>query len=109
MSHPAHNADAAVQLLYELTAIVREETGLSEVLAGPFADAITRGLRKRLGGQQIYIPTEDRASRAVRDAAIRRAFTGRNLAQVCRKYNISLRQGYRITHVRPSSTPTTGE
>lgn len=96
-TQPAHNEDTAVQLLYEVTAIVREETGLSESLASHFAEAITRGLRKRLGGQDLYIPANgSHAERQERDVAIRREFNGRNLDDLCRKYGISQRQGYRI-------------
>lgn len=91
--NPAHNEDAAVALLYEVTAIVREETGLSEALASHFAAAITRGLRKRLGGAEFYIPAQDKAER---DAALRAEFNGRNLDDLCKKYDITQRQGYRI-------------
>jgi Mor family transcriptional regulator len=93
----AHNDDAAISLLYEVTAIVREETGLSEALASHFAEAITRGLRKRFGGLDMYIPANgSRAERAERDSLFRAEFNGRNLDELCRKYGLSNRQGHRI-------------
>lgn len=85
--------DNAAALHDELTIIVREETGLNEGFASQFAARILDGLRKRLGGKEVYIPAEDRQAR---DAAIRADYNGRNRQEVCRKYGISRTRLYEI-------------
>ena len=89
--------DAAVQLEHEITAIVREETGLKEPMAEMMAKAIVRGMRERLGGDDLYIPAPDRSERY---AAIRAEFKGTNLADVCKKYGVSARTVYRAAQSR---------
>lgn len=93
MTDATKNDDAAVALLYEMTAIVREEIGMNELFASQIAEAITRGLRRRLGGDYHYIPAPDKAER---DAAMRAQFNGRNLDEVARANKVSRRQAYRI-------------
>jgi len=93
MTDTAKNEDAAVALLYEMTAIVREEIGMNEIFATQIAEAITRGLRRRMGGAHHYIPAPDKSAR---NAAICADFNGRNLDDVARHHNISPRQAYRI-------------
>lgn len=93
MTDTARDEDAAVALLYEMTAIVREEIGMNELFAAQIAEAITRGLRKKLGGAEIYIPAPDRRAR---DAAIRCEFNGTNRDEICRKYHISKSRLYQI-------------
>ncbi|WP_418145462.1 Mor transcription activator family protein [Variovorax paradoxus] len=85
--------DAAVQLEHDITNIVREETGMHEGIATMFSQALVRGLRRRLGGQELYIPVPDRSER---DAAIRREFNGLNHREVGLKYSLSRAQLYRI-------------
>lgn len=89
--------DAAVQLEHEITIIVREEIGMHEGLAGVIAAAMVRGLRRRLGGQDLYIPAPDRS---VRDAAIRRDFTGTNVDELMRKHGLSRTRIYEIVGQR---------
>lgn len=93
MTDTAKNEDAAVALLYEMTAIVREEIGMNELFAAQIAEAITRGLRRRMGGDYHYIPAPDKAAR---DAAVRADFNGQNRDEVCRRHGISKTQFYRI-------------
>lgn len=97
MTDTAKNEDAAVALLYEMTTIVREEIGMNELFAAQIAEAITRGLRRRLGGEYHYIPAPDKTER---DAAIRAQFNGRNLEEVARCHGVSRRQAYRIVTKR---------
>lgn len=85
--------DYRAQLHAELTAVVQEEIGFNEMFATQIADALLRGLSKRLGGQDIYLPGPDKTSR---DAQIRQEFNGRNLDEICRKYNLSERRIYQI-------------
>lgn len=89
----AKSEDAAVTLQYEITSTICEEMGLAEHLASNLADAITRRLRARFGGEDIYIPATDKR---VRDEEIRREFNGRNRREVCRKYDISKSRFYEI-------------
>ena len=87
------NDDAAVSLLYEMTTIVREEIGFNELFAAQIAEALVRGLRRRLGADYLYIPAPDKTER---DAAIRARFNGTNREEVCRAFGISKSQLYRI-------------
>jgi len=91
---PGQSEDAAVQLERDLVDIVREEIGMHEGMASSFAQALVRGLRRRHGGQDLYIPAEGRAER---DAAIRRDFIGTNLAEVMRTHNVSRSTVYRVS------------
>lgn len=88
-----HSEDAAVALHYDIASAICDEFGMEEGLASCLAEAITRGLRARVGGQDIYIPAPDKRER---DAAIRREFNGRNLEFVCRRYGISKSRLYEI-------------
>lgn len=85
--------DAAVQLQQDLVEIVREEIGMHEAMASVFASAVVRGLRRRMGGGELYIPAPDRSDR---DAGIRREFDGKNLAHVMAKFNVSRTRVYEI-------------
>lgn len=81
-----------VELLHEFTVIVQEETGLKDLFAAQVAEAILRGLRRRRGGEEVYIPAEDRSAR---DDAIRRAYNGRNMEEVMARYGVSRATVYR--------------
>ena len=94
----AKNEDAAVTLQYEMTAIVQEENGLNEHAASQLAEAIVRGLRRRLGGDNLYIPVL--SDRTQRDASIRHEFNGRNREDVCKKYGVSKTRLYEIVSKR---------
>lgn len=99
---PAQAEDAAVQLERDFLAIVREEIGMHEGLAGIFARALVDGLRRRLGGQDLYIPAPDRS---VRDAAIRREFCGSNIEDVMKRYGLSRTRIYEICAQHPAKNP----
>ena len=90
---PAEAEDSIVMLQYEMTTIVREEVGFTEQFASQIAEALVRGLRRRLGAQYIYIAAP---SKAERNAAIRREFDGTNRESICRKYGISRTRLYEI-------------
>jgi Mor family transcriptional regulator len=89
--------DAAVQLQQDMVAIVREEIGMHEAIAALFAGALVRGLRRRMGGQELYIPAPDRSER---DAAIRREFDGTNLAEIMARFNVGRSRVYEISNRR---------
>lgn len=84
---------SALELLAEMTTIVREDAGFGGDIADQLALAITAGLRRRLGGQEIYIPAEDKR---LRDEQIRAEFNGRNREEVLRKFGISSSRLYQI-------------
>ncbi|MBB3642601.1 Mor transcription activator family protein [Variovorax atrisoli] len=90
---PGQTEDAAVQLEHDIIGIVREEIGMHEQMATVFAQALVRGLRRRLGGQEIYIPA---ASKGERDAAIRRDFNGANIEHLMRRHGLSRTRIYEI-------------
>ena len=85
--------DSAVMLQYEMTAIVREEIGMTEHFASQISAAIVQGLRKRFSAQEIYIPAP---SKAERNAAIKRDFNGQNRDEICRRYGVSRSTLYEI-------------
>lgn len=96
--------DAAIQLERDFIEIVREEIGMHESLAGIFANALVRGLRRRLGGREVYIPSTDTSAR---DDRIRREFTGpASLLQIQRWSGLSRSRIYQIAGQRP---PVVGE
>jgi len=76
---------------------VREEIGMNEQLATVFAQALVRGLRRQLGGQEIYIPP----SKSERDLAIRREFNGANIEELMRRHNLSRTRIYEIVGKKP--------
>lgn len=86
---------SALELLAEITAIVREDVGLGDLLADTVATAITNGLRRRMGGQERYIPAEDKRAR---NEQIRAEFNGRNRDEILKKYNISKPRLYQIVN-----------
>ncbi|WP_042886363.1 Mor transcription activator family protein [Cupriavidus necator] len=89
----ASQSDAAIDLTGALTTIVREEITPLEHLARPIIEGLERGLRRLLGGQEVYIPAPDRRER---DEAIRAAFNGRNRDEVCRQFGISKTTFYEV-------------
>lgn len=101
---PAQAEDAAVQLERDFLAIVREDIGMNERLAGLFARVMVDGLRSRLGGQELYIPAPDRSDR---DDAIRREFNGtrENLASIMQRTGLSRSSVYAIVNRRPVGSP----
>lgn len=84
--------DAAVDFHNTLVRILRKSLGLPEKVAVPMADELAKEMKHELGG--LYIPARD--IREVRDAAVRRDFTGCNHAEVMRMHNISQATLYRI-------------
>lgn len=99
---PAQAEDAAVQLERDFLAIVREEIGMHEGLAGMFARALVDGLRRRLGGQDLYIPAPDRSER---DAAIRREFCGSNIEELMKRHGLSRSRIYEICGRHTAKSP----
>jgi Mor family transcriptional regulator len=63
--------------------------------------AVMEALRTNLGGRRVYVPLVSPAKAAseikTRDDAIRAAFNGRNIKDVCRQFEVSRATVYRIT------------
>ncbi|MEZ0231889.1 MAG: Mor transcription activator family protein [Methylophilaceae bacterium] len=89
----SNNEDTAIGLVFDITTIVRDEIGYNENFASQIAEALVRGLRKKYGCQEIYIPAPNRSER---DASIRKEFNGRNIDEVCKKFGLSSASVYRI-------------
>lgn len=83
-----HLDDTVVMLTNEMAEVVRQETKLKEADALKMAKALVNGLRKRLGGQDIYIPAADKTER---DIGIMKEFTGTadSLNYVMNKYSVT--------------------
>lgn len=88
----APDDDPVSWLRRELIAVVREDIGMVEGLAVQVADLMLVGIRKRMGGREVYIPAPDKASR---DEQIRAAFNGRNLPEVMRQFGVCKATVYR--------------
>lgn len=84
---------SAIELLNEMTSIVQEEIGFHRFFAEQISQAIVIGLRRRLGGQEIYIPAADKVAR---DERIRAEFNGRNRDEICAREGISKTRLYQI-------------
>lgn len=96
---PAQAEDAALQLERDFVEIVRAEIGLTELLASSFAQALVRGLRRRLGGGELWIPA---ISKDERNEAIRREFNGSNVGEVMKRHRVSRATVYREAGRRPA-------
>lgn len=68
--------------------------------ADDMAQSVLRRVVKRLGGRRVYVRTTVR-NRAEIGRAVVRDFNGVNLAEVARKYGVSVRTAYRILQERP--------
>lgn len=90
----APQEDRALALQVELTEIIQEETGLHEPIATQIAERVLRGLRRRRGGDELYVP-KGSAGRA-RDEKVRSAYKGNNRDEVCRDFGISRSTFYSI-------------
>lgn len=86
--------DGSLDLLAEMVEIVRQELAVNACDADQIAAAIMRGMRRRYGATEIYIPAPDKAER---DAAIKRDFNGRNVDEVRHAHHVSRATIYRVS------------
>lgn len=101
---PGQCEDAAVQIERDFIEIVQQEIGMHEHLAAPFSQALVRGLRRRMGGRELYIPAPDLGERNDR---IRREFTGpASLPAIQRWSGLSRTQIYAIVGARATPVIT---
>jgi Mor family transcriptional regulator len=85
--------DRYVYLRSMFTRIVRNGAETGERTAEQVADAILSGLMAEVGGQRIYIPSE--ATWRLRRAAIKQAFDGANIIDLCSRFGVSRSTVYR--------------
>lgn len=71
--------------------------------AAELAPLLFKHMQIAWGGSDVYLPAFD--PRPTRNSAIRAAFNGRNLAQVCRQFEVSPTTVYRI--VKPADVRVT--
>lgn len=90
MSVSGHVAEL---LKKDIVQAMKEGIGFHDSIAEDMAIDILKRIQTRWGGQEVYIPAADSQER---NALIRTAFNGRNHAEVCNQYRISLRTLYRI-------------
>lgn len=83
----------ATTLHGDICAALKHAIGFNDDIAQAMAANVLREVQRRWGGREIYIPAPDSIER---NNAIRADFNGRNHADVCKKYDISLRTLYRV-------------
>lgn len=93
-----YQEDERAYLHAEFCDILRAEVGMNEHFASPLAAAFLRGLCERMGGREVYIPSENRAER---NAAIRNLFNGTNIDKVCQQFGVSRATVYRVVNGKP--------
>ncbi|MCM2311331.1 MAG: hypothetical protein NDI84_08010 [Steroidobacteraceae bacterium] len=96
MTQAAADADRSVTLLYLLTGALQHEMQMAERDAFRIAQGMVRWMAPQVGGDVLYCPKTLEQDRAVRDAAIRREFNGRNREEICAKHRISKSRLYQI-------------
>lgn len=89
--------DTRAYLQAEFTEIVRAEIGMNDHFAADMAAAFLRGMCSRLGGKELWVPTEDKTAR---NEAIKSTFNGSNLDHVCRRFGVSKATVYRVVGER---------
>lgn len=97
------DADRSVTLLYILTGALQHEMQMPEREAFRVAQGMVRWMAPQVGGDVLYVPKSLDEDRAVRDAAIRQEFNGRNRDALLVKYEISKTSFYRIVASSPTA------
>lgn len=92
----AVDQDAVLQMTSDMAEIIVEALSSNEQLRHMLASCIVAGLRRKYGGDQIYMPKTSKSERLARDAALLAEFNGRNLDELCKRHGISIDTGYRI-------------
>ena len=87
------SADAAIQLERDITEVLRRELARNEQMLGLMARSIVHGMRESLGGQELRIPSPDKAAR---NAEIRAKYTGANVHALAKEYGLTERMIYYI-------------
>ena len=98
VTEATHDYDASIDLQSEFEEIIlRESCEKSTEKAARLASAIIDALKKRRGGDTIYISKGvNSVERKLRDRAIRNEYNGRNRLALCAKYRVSKARLYQI-------------
>lgn len=87
----------------DLIAIITA-TVLSSIKYEAVAEAVHAAVRFHMGGRRVYVPMTDakmvESEIRTRDEAVRRAFNGRNQAEVCKAFGLSRASFYRAINPR---------
>lgn len=87
----------------DLVAIITA-TVLSSIKYEAVAEAVHAAVRFHMGGRRVYVPMTDaklaESEIRTRDEAVRRAFNGRNMAEVCKAFGLSRASFYRAINPR---------
>lgn len=95
--------DASVALRHDLVRIIRSCLGLPETVAVPMANELARELcRSRILTEWRTIPASE--AREAMHAAIAREYTGRNIGELMKKYNVSRATVYRAASRQQKAT-----
>lgn len=84
----------ATLLQNDIQIAIEDVLGVEHGSAETMAELVFKHLQKNWGGREIWIPADNKQQR---NEKIKHDFNGRNHAEICRFYRISLRQLYRIT------------
>lgn len=87
------SADAAIQLERDIAEVLRRELSRNEQMLGLMARSIVQGMRESLGGQDLRIPAPDKSAR---NAEIRAKYTGANVQELAKEYDLTGRMIYYI-------------
>lgn len=86
MTRAAHKQDIQAAMLSDLTGMVQRLLGVDEREAVRLAAALYGDMRRQWGGRQMHFHRMEVREQA---DAIRTAWTGNNLAEVCERFAIS--------------------
>ena len=76
----------------DIISAIQAGIGLNDDLAEITATSVLKQLQKNWGGREIYIPVADSRDKKT---LVKQDFIGTNHAEVCKRYDISLRTLYR--------------
>lgn len=87
---PKHRWPQTLLDMREVAAHTLRECAQPE--ADALAEAVVRAFAHYFGGREFYLPKGDKLDMAERDCKIYEDFNGRNLHELCTKYNLCDRQ-----------------
>jgi Mor family transcriptional regulator len=88
-------SDHITEILQEsdIVSALKNVIGFKDEIAGPLALNILKEFQAKWGGRQVYIAVDKKITD--RNQRIKEEFNGNNHAEICKRYNISLRTLYR--------------
>lgn len=89
-------AELLVDLADNLTTMLTDKLNVPEIKAKAVAQEATALIADNWGGQSVYIPMDIKARASSRNKKIIEAFTGDNVSDLVREFNLSKQTIYRI-------------